>query len=424
MGRKYCIMKIQHLRLRNFRRFEKLEIENFHPQFNILIGDNGAGKTTLIDAINRAMSDYFVGLFGSTTDLKQSIEETDIRRKFLFERPELQYPVEIECDVIVNEKKYSASNEKTKQRRRKPSSIKQLAEAFVQQVQEGEAVNLPVWVYYGNGRNHLERNKSRVPNTYSRLEGGYYNGSNPTSNNKYFTEWYKGKFATILQTKKSSIELELIKKAIVACIPHAVNLYYNFEKGIDDLEIEMESGEKMPFKMLSDGYRSMLAMIADMAFRCISLNPHLGDSALRETEGVVLIDELDLYLHPIWQERVVDDLKRTFPKLQFIVTTHSPIIIANAEEKQVFYLSKLENANILPNNQSYQGWALPYILEDVMKFTPTDSIDLNPLLDKLDEALKSKNLLQYEEALNRLESIVHHDDPILSVYKLKKARVL
>jgi predicted ATP-binding protein involved in virulence len=101
----------------------------------------------------------------------------------------------------------------------------------------------------------------------------------------------------------------------------------------------------IPIDLLSDGFKSMLAMVADIAYRCITLNPHLGEKAL-ESSGVVLIDELDVHLHPNWQQKVAKMLKATFPNIQFIVTTHSPLIlhslelgdrIITLEDNQVYY---------------------------------------------------------------------------------------
>ena len=78
---------------------------------------------------------------------------------------------------------------------------------------------------------------------------------------------------------------------------------------------------------MSDGYRNVAALVGDLAYKCAVLNPHLEKDALRETPGVVLIDELDLYLHPIWQRRIIEDLRTIFPRIQFFCTTHSPFLI-------------------------------------------------------------------------------------------------
>lgn len=87
----------------------------------------------------------------------------------------------------------------------------------------------------------------------------------------------------------------------------------------------------MPVRQLSDGVRSMLALAADVAFRCFLLNPHLGANAASESPGIVLIDEIDLHLHPEWQFEVLPCLRNAFPRVQFIVSTHSPQVLASIE---------------------------------------------------------------------------------------------
>ena len=106
------------------------------------------------------------------------------------------------------------------------------------------------------------------------------------------------------------------------------------------MQIERAGGERLPFSFLSDGYRNMVALVADVAWRAAVLNPHLGKDAAARSEGVVLIDEIDLHLHPRWQRRVLGNLRRTFPGLQFVTTTHSPQVIASARREEVRVLEK------------------------------------------------------------------------------------
>ena len=91
--------------------------------------------------------------------------------------------------------------------------------------------------------------------------------------------------------------------------------------------LALGDGRLTPFYHLSDGYRNTLAMAADIAVRAATLNPALSSLAMEETPGVVLIDEIDLHLHPKWQRQIVEDLRGAFPKIQFVATTHSPFII-------------------------------------------------------------------------------------------------
>ena len=88
---------------------------------------------------------------------------------------------------------------------------------------------------------------------------------------------------------------------------------------------------RLPLSSLSDGVRNMIALIADIAHRCARLNPHLSEEAARQTPGVLLIDEVDMHLHPRWQQLVVDLLRKAFPSLQIILSTHSPHVLSTVE---------------------------------------------------------------------------------------------
>ncbi|ETW94960.1 MAG: hypothetical protein ETSY2_48875 [Candidatus Entotheonella gemina] len=103
----------------------------------------------------------------------------------------------------------------------------------------------------------------------------------------------------------------------------------------------------------------MIAMVADIAYRMARLNPHLGPEVTRKTPGIVLIDELDLHLHPKWQRSVVNALKRTFPRVQFVATTHSPFIIQSLQPGELIHLGHEQISE-------YADQSIEDIAEDVM----------------------------------------------------------
>ena len=102
---------------------------------------------------------------------------------------------------------------------------------------------------------------------------------------------------------------------------------------------QLENGEWIPYGILSSGYKGIVRLVADIAYRAIKLNPHLGENAVVQTQGEVLIDEIDMHLHPKWQKTIVADLKRTFPGIQFIVTSHSPFIIQSLQSDEAINLN-------------------------------------------------------------------------------------
>jgi predicted ATP-binding protein involved in virulence len=147
-------------------------------------------------------------------------------------------------------------------------------------------------------------------------------------------------------------------------VPDWVDMKFHW--GLDDLVGKLENGEWMPFSNLSDGYRGIVSLTADIAYRAIKLNPHLKERAVIDTQGIVLIDEIDMHLHPKWQKHVVLDLKRTFPNIQFIVTSHSPFILQSMAQEEVIHLDG-ETISKDPNLMSIEEIAEDMDVENVRR---------------------------------------------------------
>lgn len=127
----------------------------------------------------------------------------------------------------------------------------------------------------------------------------------------------------------------------------------------DIIALKTAEGTVLPFQMLSDGYRNVIKIMLDIATRMCILNPYLKERALKETPGIVLIDEVDLSLHPTWQKRIIRILKEQFPKIQFICATHSPFIIQSLEDGELITLDR-------PLDSEYSGEGLEDIAEEIM----------------------------------------------------------
>jgi predicted ATP-binding protein involved in virulence len=169
---------------------------------------------------------------------------------------------------------------------------------------------------------------------------GYLDCLNPASDLKRLLEWFKTQEISAIQKGARNSTLEAARRAILGCVPGATHA--GFDVSRDQMMIQF--GEtSLPFSLLSDGYRNMVAMAADIAVRCATLNPHLQGKSSDETPGVVLIDEIDLHLHPRWQRRVVNDLLQTFPEVQFFATTHSPFVIQSLPPTLGVQLVNLDN---------------------------------------------------------------------------------
>lgn len=410
-------MKIASLSLKNFRCFEDLTV-TFSPQMNILIGNNASGKTTILDAAK-----YLLGVI-----LEYQIKcayfhyKTNDFRYVTFEKnKETTNPILLSCTSMDN---FSWEDYILKPQIRSVKLSNTDFSDLTNRIKTGSKENLPLFAYYPINRfwNTSEIDKDMTEPNGSRFKG-YENAlENVSINIQKVTARIKSLELIEYQKGEKSSDLIAIKKAIAQCIPNCKTIKFNWEW--DELYIYFENGESKPFSILSDGYRNTLAMVADIAYRCTRLNPYLENEVLTQTTGVVLIDELDLYLHPSWQKRIVGDLRKTFPNIQFIVTTHSPLIIASANENEVLSLDRIEENVLKADKQSYQAWQFENILKDVMSDYTPNQLNVTPILMRLNEALKSKNIKKFDAAFNELSKILHPNDSLLTVYEFEKIDLL
>jgi predicted ATP-binding protein involved in virulence len=344
-------MQILELEIRNFKGFEYKKF-NLNPNFTVIIGENASGKTSVLDALAIAIGSFLIEIEGADT---RSIQEQEIRIKMVDNVPKPQKPVEITAFGVVNdiETTWKRSIEKQKTTTKDAINIRNIAKNMLAQSRTTGQTTFPLITYHGTGRLWAEH-KTQYSKITENITAGYGNCLSAKSSSKEFLSWYKTMEDEIRKFEQAHdrVLLDTFKKVIVQMIPDArwQDMAYSFR---DDALMGIftdETGKKnkLSFNQLSDGYRNMIGMVADLAYRCIQLNPHLGENAIKETPGVVLIDELDLNLHPKWQRRLVDDLKICFPRLQFVATTHSPFIVQSLKSDEYIILDKI--SDVSPNN--------------------------------------------------------------------------
>lgn len=353
---------IQELNIKNFKGFNEVHF-SFRSQFTVIIGDNGMGKTSVLDALAIAASLFLNPLAGGQK-YQRTINKKEVRigSEYKFSSLEPQLPCLIKASN--DEMEWSRGIEKlsftnTTKDARKMTTF---AARQFRTLASGEKVTLPVFAYHGTGRLWAELNdKVEYSKQASRTEGYDYCFS-AKSSSKFFRSWYK----TLEKNadKKGDdvrILLDAFKLAIVNCVSEWDDLYYDFgEDDIIGVKGDGASRKLMPFRLMSDGFRSMISLVADIAYRAIKLNPHLRERAIKESHGLVLIDEIDLHLHPSWQRHIVGDLKHCFPKIQFVATTHSPFIVQSLTSGEMINLDGKElqqepNQVSLETNALYMG---------------------------------------------------------------------
>lgn len=347
-------MKITKLHLENFRGYKSLDLP-LDSKFNLIIGDNGSGKTALLEALTVAIGSFFLGI---TNVNSRSIYRRDIRIETFKHNEEYQIPVKVEASGIIGDREITWFRELLGMKNRTTTvdteQIKRISKDYEVRVRNGKEVNLPLIAYYSTGRlfdNARNKEEDDSENSSKLIIASRFRGYDrcleAKSTYKKFQSWFIGKEKSKLSRKIEDVNFNVVKNAIVNNLPDCKDIYFEFDKDKPQgIKVELIDGRILPFNALSDGTRNFLAIIADMAHKCVTLNPHLKEEALSATKGIVLIDELDLHLHPEWQRKIVSVLRTTFPEIQFIASTHSPFLIQETGIDQLIVLKNNEVSKI------------------------------------------------------------------------------
>ncbi len=235
--------------------------------------------------------------------------------------------------------------------------------------------DLPIIICYGTNRlwsksRLTEKKKKQDVSFYMRLYG-YRDCLGPSSSYKDFADWFTWIFECywedkINQSEKgSSFETNLVWSNTIQIVQQVTDsvlqetdwhtLEYSVSRGEKSLVLKHDEYGTLKVESLSDGIRGVLAMVGDIAYRCLKLNPHLGLNAAKESRGVVMIDEVDMHLHPAWQQTILGNLCKAFPKIQFIVTTHSPQVISTVPSHQIRILTENRVISAAPGTQGAEA---------------------------------------------------------------------
>ncbi len=152
---------------------------------------------------------------------------------------------------------------------------------------------------------------------------------------------------------------------------------FHYSLTFEELSMSHPDHAALPLGLLSDGVRAMITLVADLALRCSRLNGHFKELASLQTTGVVLIDEVDLHLHPAWQQRVIGSLRKAFPKIQFIVSTHSPQVLSTVKREciRMVFQDANENWQAAYPPQEVKGVESAVALNDIMGVNPIPPVD-------------------------------------------------
>ena len=414
-------LNLKKLTLHDYRCFEAIDID-FDERLTVLVAVNGAGKTSILDAIAVAFGPY-IGAFDEAVG--KHFEPSDIRQFQARETAthEMEYApkgVWLEATGVIpgslieslgddrpaSWKRALTSPTKAKTTIKEAKELINYGKCMQEGVRTpGSDVLLPLIAYYGTGRLWQQKKQKKEP-WAQRIQRtsrtiGYTDCLDPASNYKSFLEWFRywsfnAKDARIKTQEAGASSngtefdgyIQSVSAAVNLCLQPAGWKDIEFSFSRDALVAHHEVTGELPVELLSDGVRNMIGMVADIAFRATKLNGQLGAQAATRTPGVVLIDEVDMHLHPKWQQVVLQSFSQAFPAMQFIVTTHSPQVLTTVPSECIRILEDGKAHSAPPGSEGAEpGRLLKQILglKDVRPPENEATKDLREYLSLVDQ---------------------------------------
>lgn len=371
-------MKIKEIELKDIGCIRYLHLD-FNENMNILCGPNSVGKTTIIESV----ASMFI--YGHPTVMRNVTSDIGyIRARIETDGKTEEKTVKIKkFNPIDSESTYSFSDLTSK--------------------------IISIKVNRNFGYSHLTAIPSDQPREKSELwneaiTGVKFEGVKGWFVNRYL---YSARQGTLSEEQISNYHLAEKCFSII-------NSNYCFSRVLgatNDIMINTPQGE-IYFEYLSSGFKSVIYLlfstIKEIEFRFKEQKLKAEDF-----DGIILIDEVEIHLHPEWQERIIHILRKTFPRAQFILTTHSPHVIQTAEPNQVIALNLDENDNVAirtdlqTSKYGFKGWTIEEILYDVMGMHTMRSKMYHDLIEQFGNAIDNENEDEAKSIYVELEQLLH-----------------
>lgn len=416
-------MRLESIELENFRTIETARIE-FDGKSSVIFGINGTGKSSILRAINLLYANI----------INQIVNRKELKQNYTLQLEDIKYGrketristlIDLENEKI---KYYRKMIRNTGKREQDIASLKKIAGIFHEKyITDEEQGNIAIFVNYGTNRSVLDIplriRTHHVFDVYAAFERSIEN----KIDFRTFFEWYRNQEDYENEQKKENGDLDhqdpalkAVRTAIISMLDGYSNLRVarkpRLEMKIDKDNISLNVSQ------MSDGEKCTMALLGDLARRLTLANPLLEDPLLGE--GIVLIDEIELHMHPAWQRKILRVFKNTFPNIQFIVTTHSPIILSEANEDYNLFFLDREDTNIEVKQMSQlNGYDTNAVLEQFM-----GTCSVNPETEKfigsIYEEIDQGKFETAEEKILKLAEMTseNHQDVIMARMELKRRR--
>ena len=352
-------MHLKSITLKNFRCFDELHLE-LHPRLTVLVADNGGGKTSVLDAIAVGLSSVL--RYFSTADQRLS-------GRRIADRDFLLVPIK---DHLGNERWVASdytqisvetmeglkwrvrrfSKKKGKRLASRARILTSYCNAVLDSLKSENREPLPIFAYYGARRGWIQRRSSESKVDYTQPTSALVGALESLGDFTEMLKWFYLEENFELRKNKGrppenfseSPALFAVRTAIKRILEgHYTEPHFNSKNQF--VVKEKDGPRELQISQLSQGYQSMFALAMDFARRLAVGNSHMFSAedklgGFGYAPAIMLVDEIDLHLHPSWQQRVLGDLMRTFPNTQFIVTTHSPQVLTTVKNESIRILAK------------------------------------------------------------------------------------
>lgn len=404
-------MYLKKISIKNYKTIKELDIE-LKPGVNLLIGDNGTGKTSVLEGIAVALGGMFVNVAGVST---KNIVKDDVR--FIIKAlgdssTSIEYcePVSAGCTLHISDAQEFPWNRIKEEVSATHTKIdnKDVC-VWMKKLTNNSETNLPLISFQSAARAWRVRRGDFGTELKKKLDDrrcGYIGCLDSSMDVKSVQQWCLKQ--EVMLSNKGTVREYAMFKNIVASFMKEINeldnipaIYYSPQ--FDELVYKDDNAE-MPISKLSAGYQSLLWMIMDLAYRVCMLNPELENR--EQIMGIVLIDEIDLHLHPKWQWNVIEALRKTFENVQFIIATHSPIVISASKDANTVLLDNEQEVNYLPDCYGYE-------VEDVLRYRQ-ESIsrpkNVKLLVDQIENAIDDTDFESAFALLEKLKVVLGEDN--------------
>lgn len=400
-------MKLNKLITKNYKSLRNVDL-CFNGQNTVIFGVNGTGKSTLLSAINFLARPWIYKIIKTQSNENQTFIDSDVSIDSDFLELIGEFSLNETTFTLKRSYKKTQENKRISQKTYDQKKCDDFVNAFQSLYLNGDSNAMPIYTFYGTNRSVIN-----IPEKYNESKTDMISALDRAIDSsvdfKNFFEWYRD-----CETKETIAMREAMdNNAPIIPNPALNNVRYAIEamiENVSDLRIKhdpirmtvIKDNKEIRVDMLSDGEKCTLALFGDLARRLCLANPHSPEPL--KGKGIVLIDEIELHMHPSWQRKVLEKLTSVFPNIQFIITTHSPQVLGEANN-DFLILTIDENTKAIEKVDRLDGYDSNFILEKYMK-TSSKSQKTKNLISTLNYHIAKKEYAEASKLLSEFKALV------------------